>query len=365
MNFLQKTIFLLLILVFVFSPLSSAFADDNLVATISGSGASAIVRTVATDHLTGSNIITNSAGAVEELADYYPYGDIRLDEKSGSFSEQRKFAGHEYDADTGLSYMNARYYDGKVGRFASQDPAFLAVGDRARLKAITGMDLQKYLSDPQGFNSYAYARNNPLKIIDSDGQWFKEVIMGQQSWSSFSQEVGQATQYMGSGWQTAMDHPYLAGGAVGVAGGLAVAGGAAGLSAISNAYLQGAGTACLMGCGQVADKGVKYSQQAMEFLNKGPVNTDVYLGVRGGIDKYVGIAKDMTSRAYQHGDRFDMLRRITKDGQLTRGQAHSLEQTLINKNPGFENKINSISPNQSYYKEAVKWGENWLKGNGH
>lgn len=29
---------------------------------------------------------------------------------SGAFDEQRKFAGYEYDRETGLNYMNARYY---------------------------------------------------------------------------------------------------------------------------------------------------------------------------------------------------------------------------------------------------------------
>ncbi len=173
-------------------PTKQIFAGDQLVATVKGTGAAAEIYFVHTDHLTGSNVITNGPGTVEELMDYYPYGDIRLDEKASTFSEQRKFAGHEYDVDTGLSYMNARYYNGKIGRFASQDPAYLAVGDNNQIKAITKQELQAYLSDPQGFNSYAYVRNNPLRIIDPTGEWYWEVITGQQSWSSFSQDVGQA-----------------------------------------------------------------------------------------------------------------------------------------------------------------------------
>lgn len=73
-------------------------------------------------------------------------------------------------------------------------------------------------------NSYSYAGNNPIKNSDPNGRWYKEVLTGQQSWSSFSGEVGQATQYMGGSWQTAMDHPYVTGAAVGVAGGLAAYG---------------------------------------------------------------------------------------------------------------------------------------------
>ncbi len=147
------------------------YAGDQLIATIKGTGASALVYSVSTDHLTGSNVVTNSSGTVEELVDYYPYGDIRLDEKAGTFSEQRKFTGHEYDADTGLSYMNARYYNGKIGRFVSQDPAYLAVGDNAKLKALTKLEVERYLADPQLANSYSYVANNPLKYTDSTGDF--------------------------------------------------------------------------------------------------------------------------------------------------------------------------------------------------
>jgi len=47
-------------------------------------------------------------------------------------------------------------------------------------------------------------------------------------------------------------------------------------------------------------------------------------------------------------------------GQLARHDGPA----LINRNPGFENIRNSISPNHSWYGEAVEWGEAWLKANG-
>ncbi len=145
-------------------PTKHIFAAEQLIVTILGSGASATVHTVATDHLTGSNVVTNSSGAIEELMDYYPYGGIRLDEKAGTFSEQRKFAGHELDVDTGLSYMNARYYDAGIGRFVSQDPQFISVTSD--------------LTNPQDWNSYSYARNNPLINIDPDGKSAKTFLQG-------------------------------------------------------------------------------------------------------------------------------------------------------------------------------------------
>ncbi len=151
------------------TPTKHIYAGDTLIATIKGTGASALVYSVSTDHLTGSNVITNGPGTVEELMDYYPYGDIRLDEKASTFSEQRKFAGHEYDTDTSLSYMNARYYNGKIGRFVSQDSAFLLIGDQT-FKDKYKRTLEMHLSDPQALNSYSYVNNNPLRWTDPDGE---------------------------------------------------------------------------------------------------------------------------------------------------------------------------------------------------
>jgi RHS repeat-associated protein len=53
---------------------------------------------------------------------------------------------------TGLTYMQARYYDPVVGRFMAVDPVRFSTG-----KTIT-------------FNRYAYASNNPVNRIDRDGE---------------------------------------------------------------------------------------------------------------------------------------------------------------------------------------------------
>jgi RHS repeat-associated protein len=55
---------------------------------------------------------------------------------------------------TGMDYFGARYYWGALGRFASADEPLVA------------QDAQ----DPQSWNLYTYALNNPLSFIDPDGQ---------------------------------------------------------------------------------------------------------------------------------------------------------------------------------------------------
>ncbi|HJS61845.1 MAG TPA: RHS repeat-associated core domain-containing protein, partial [Pseudolabrys sp.] len=60
--------------------------------------------------------------------------------------------GHVQDAQTGLTYMQQRYYDPQIGRFLSMDPV--------TADANTGGN----------FNRYWYANNNPYKFIDPDGR---------------------------------------------------------------------------------------------------------------------------------------------------------------------------------------------------
>ncbi|MFN9456202.1 MAG: RHS repeat-associated core domain-containing protein [Acidobacteriota bacterium] len=61
--------------------------------------------------------------------------------------------GKERDAETGLDYFGARYFSGAQGRFTSPDP----LGASARA------------SNPQTWNRYTYALNNPLRYVDPDG----------------------------------------------------------------------------------------------------------------------------------------------------------------------------------------------------
>jgi RHS repeat-associated protein len=56
------------------------------------------------------------------------------------------------DADTGLTYMQQRYYDPVAGRFLSIDPV--------TTDANTG----------GSFNRYVYANNSPYKYVDPDGR---------------------------------------------------------------------------------------------------------------------------------------------------------------------------------------------------
>jgi RHS repeat-associated protein len=62
--------------------------------------------------------------------------------------------GKERDTESGNDYFEARYYGSSMGRFLSPDPSSL---------------LAQKPEDPQSWNLYVYARNNPLMNIDPTG----------------------------------------------------------------------------------------------------------------------------------------------------------------------------------------------------
>ncbi len=151
------------------------YAGNELVATIETVATTTTPYYIHTDHLGSSNIVTGSAGTKVETLDYFPFGDVRLNEKVGSFDSSRKYIGEEFDDSTGLNYLNARYYNSKTGGFLSQDSVFLSVGNEREIESKTGLKFGDYLADPQAMNSYSYARNNPMKYSDKDGQFMQAV----------------------------------------------------------------------------------------------------------------------------------------------------------------------------------------------
>jgi len=118
--------------------------------------------------LGGTNVVTDETGELVQLIDYYPFGDVRLNEQLTDYNEQNKFTGHELDQ-TGLYYANARYYDPKVKWFVSVDPVVLNIGT-GYLHENYDKELTTYLQEPQNLNSYSYVTNNPLMYIDPNGE---------------------------------------------------------------------------------------------------------------------------------------------------------------------------------------------------
>ena len=73
------------------------------------------------DRLGSTRAITNSAGTVVATYTYDAYGN--LTSPPSPFANPFKYAGQYTDAESGLQYDRARYYDPQVGGFISRDPA--------------------------------------------------------------------------------------------------------------------------------------------------------------------------------------------------------------------------------------------------
>jgi RHS repeat-associated protein len=127
-------------------------------------GASAIYAH--TDGLGSPVAQTSSAGAVLNRTRYEPFGYVAT-------GTPRKigFTGHVNDAETGLIYMQQRYYDPIAGRMLSIDPV---VTD-----ANTG----------NSFNRYAYANNSPYRYVDADGRDAMDWVHGGLTVASFCPSI--------------------------------------------------------------------------------------------------------------------------------------------------------------------------------
>lgn len=127
-----KLIPFVLISTIALSPYEDCYADE--------------VMYVHTDALGSVVATTDESGKVVSRSQYEPYGN------PGTTSAGPGYAGHVQDAETGLSYMQQRYYAPDLGRFLSVDP----IGPDGWGAAL--------------FNRYYYAGNNPYRFYDPDGR---------------------------------------------------------------------------------------------------------------------------------------------------------------------------------------------------
>ncbi len=104
------------------------------------------------NHLMSTEVVTGDTGSVEMDVDYTPYGSVQ----DGTPTEKYLFTGKERDTETGLDNFGARYFGSNMGRFMRPDPIMI---------------MKQKLVDPQQWNMYSYARNNPLRFMDPTGMY--------------------------------------------------------------------------------------------------------------------------------------------------------------------------------------------------
>lgn len=98
------------------------------------------------DQLGSTRALTDSTGAVTGSYAYTPYGTVSA--HTGTAATALQYTGQYTDAESGLVYLRARYYDPATAQFLTVDP-----------------DLDVTLSP------FGYASDNPLNGIDPSGMW--------------------------------------------------------------------------------------------------------------------------------------------------------------------------------------------------
>jgi RHS repeat-associated protein len=80
------------------------------------------------DHLGTPQKLTDSTGTVVWSADYKPFGEATVDQTVSTITNNLRFPGQYYDAETGLHYNYFRDYDPAIGKYKQADPIGLAGG---------------------------------------------------------------------------------------------------------------------------------------------------------------------------------------------------------------------------------------------
>jgi RHS repeat-associated protein len=164
------------------------------------------------DQLGSTRAITDSTGAVVQTYDYDSYGNPAG--SSGTITNPFQYGGQYTDAESGLQYLQARYYDPSSQSFISRDPAVVlepysyAGGSPENLTDSTGLD----------------AADAGRAALDGSGGWLGYVPFlgtGLDLVSAYSAlrhcDFAKASEYLGSAVIS-----MIVGVAGGVVGGLAL-----------------------------------------------------------------------------------------------------------------------------------------------
>ena len=113
--------------------------------------------------------ILNSSGSPVVQYTYDAWGNILTTTGSMAstvgYYNPLRYRGYVYDEETGLYYLQSRYYNPEIGRFISADDT-----------AYLGTD-----TTPLSYNLYSYCKNNPVMLSDPTGyapEWWQWVISG-------------------------------------------------------------------------------------------------------------------------------------------------------------------------------------------
>ena len=96
-----------------------------------------------------------------DIATQTSYTQSGLNNKTIALLNPFRYRSYYYDEETGLYYLNSRYYDPQIGRFINADDISIL---------SEGKDFFN------GLNLYAYCSNNPIILTDEKGMsWWSDL----------------------------------------------------------------------------------------------------------------------------------------------------------------------------------------------
>ena len=102
------------------------------------------------DHLATPQKMTDSSGAVVWSADYKPFGEATV--TVSTITNNLRFPGQYYDAETGLNYNYFRDYNPALGRYVEGDPS---VSRRERIiSTFIRQIIRVNATDPTGLRTF-------------------------------------------------------------------------------------------------------------------------------------------------------------------------------------------------------------------
>jgi RHS repeat-associated protein len=115
-----------------------------------------VLNWVLSDHLGSTSTTANQDGSLKSIIQYTAFGEIRLTQ--GITQTKYRYTGQLAQAELGLDYYVARWYDPYLNHFTQADTLIPEPGKAS------------------AFDRYAYVNNNPLKYSDPSGHDAWEVI---------------------------------------------------------------------------------------------------------------------------------------------------------------------------------------------
>jgi RHS repeat-associated protein len=175
-------------LIFVYNAMGQLIAEYDSASPAPPANTPYQTSYLTTDHLGSTRVVTKGDGTVRARYDFLPFGEDLEAGLGGRTSGQgyggadttrQKFTGHEFDEESKLHFMQARYCSSAIGRFMSADSVMGTLGN------------------PQSLNLYCYVMNNPLAYVDPTGhapdRKGKDQTLVFDAQAAAAVEAGQAT----------------------------------------------------------------------------------------------------------------------------------------------------------------------------